>query len=179
MSEKDIRRCLRELESDSEEAFRHFYNLTYDRLYRIAFYYVKKEELAQEVVIEVFMNLWNKRKSLIEIDKLENYLFTMTKNAALDTLGKENRWDTVSADEVVLQEAGSDCSPEETLVCEELFARYVKALEQLPERCRQVFIALREEGKSYAQVAVEMSISEKTVDAQLQKALKLLKQMLL
>lgn len=70
-------------------------------------------------------------------------------------------------------------SPEDTLISEELFARYVKALDRLPERCRKVFIRLREEKQSYAQVAEELNISTKTVDAQLQKALTRLKEALL
>jgi len=56
------------------------------------------------------------------------------------------------------------------MISEELFAIYVKALDRLPERCREVFIRIREEKQSYAQVAEELGISTKTVDAQLQKA---------
>ena len=77
---------------------------------------------------------------------------------------------------VTLQE--QSCSPEETLITEELFALYVKALDRLPERCREVFIRIREEHQSYAQVAEELGISTKTVDAQLQKAVSRLKEMI-
>ena len=70
-------------------------------------------------------------------------------------------------------------SPEESLISEELFAIYVKALDRLPERCREVFIRIREEKQSYAQVAEELDISIKTVDAQLQKAVTRLKEMIL
>lgn len=61
-------------------------------------------------------------------------------------------------------------SPEDILVSEELFAHYVKALDRLPERCREVFIRVREEKQSYAEVAKELGISVNTVDVQLQKA---------
>ena len=69
-------------------------------------------------------------------------------------------------------------SPEESLISEELFALYVKALDRLPERCREVFIRIREEKQSYAQVAEELGISMNTVDAQLQKAITRLKEMM-
>ena len=75
-------------------------------------------------------------------------------------------------------EAQSD-SPEESMISEELFAIYVKALDRLPERCREVFIRVREEKQSYAQVAEELGISTKTVDAQLQKATTRLKEAIL
>ncbi len=93
----------------------------------------------------------------------------MVKNASLNYLEKENRRTTVSTETLPEPEAQSD-SPEESMISEELFAIYVKALDRLPERCREVFIRIREEKQSYAQVAEELGISTKTVDAQLQKA---------
>ena len=92
--------------------------------------------------------------------------------------GKENRHPTLSSEQLP-EVSGQADSPEDTLISEELFARYVKALDRLPERCREVFIRLREEKQSYAQVAEELNISTKTVDAQLQKALTRLKEALL
>ena len=65
------------------------------------------------------------------------------------------------------------------MISEELFAIYVKALDRLPERCREVFIRVREEKQSYAQVAEELGISTKAVDAQLQKATIRLKEAIL
>ena len=65
-----------------------------------------------------------------------------------------------------------------SLISEELFALYVKALDRLPVRCREVFIRIREEKQSYAQVAEELGISMNTVDAQLQKAITRLKEMI-
>lgn len=59
MTEQEVRRYLRQMkEEDSERAFHSFYNLCYDRLFRIACYFVKHEEWAQEIVLDVFMKLW-------------------------------------------------------------------------------------------------------------------------
>lgn len=165
-------------DEDSQQAFREFYDLTYDRLFRIAYYYVKHEEWAQEIVLDVFMRLWEQRARLPEISCIEDYCFILTKNASLNYLEKENRRATLSTEQLPEPSAQAD-SPEETLISEELFARYVKVLDRLPERCREVFIRVREEKQSYAQVAEELGISIKTVDAQLQKALTRLKEALL
>ena len=100
------------------------------------------------------------------------------KNASLNYLEKENRRTTVSTEVLPEPEAQSD-SPEESMISEELFAIYVKALDRLPERCREVFIRVREEKQRYAQVAEELGISTKTVDAQLQKATIRLKEAIL
>lgn len=179
MTEQEVRRYLRQMkEEDSEQAFHGFYNLCYDRLFRIACYFVKREEWAQEVVLDVFMRLWEQRSRLTEVNNIEDYCFILTKNTALHLLQKESRHTAQTA--ALTEEASAEtASPEETLISEELFARYVKALDRLPPRCREVFIRLREEKQSYAQVARELDISVKTVDAQLQKAIARLKETLL
>ena len=59
MTESEVRKLLRQMkEWSSQTAFRRFYDLTYDRLFRIAYYYVKREEWAQEIVLDVFLKLW-------------------------------------------------------------------------------------------------------------------------
>lgn len=179
MTEQEVRRYLRQMkEEDSQRAFREFYDLTYDRLFRIAYYYVRHEEWAQEIVLDVFIRLWEQRSTLPEVRNIEDYCFILTKNASLNYLEKENRHTTLSA--APLPEPADQAeSPEDALISEELFARYVKALDRLPERCREVFIRIREEKQSYAQVAEDLDISIKTVDSQLQKAVKRLKESIL
>ena len=58
-------------EQDSQTAFRDFYDMTYDRLFRIAYYYTHHEEWSQEIVLDVFMKLWEHRKQLLEITNIE------------------------------------------------------------------------------------------------------------
>ena len=174
MTEQEVRRYLRQMkEEDSERAFKGFYDLTYDRLFRIAYYYVRDEDAAQEIVLDVFMRLWQMRDRLPAVNS-----FILTKNASLNYLERENRQSPLPAEHLP-EPADTASSPEETLISEELFARYVKALDRLPQRCREVFIRIREERQSYAQVAEALGISVKTVDAQLQKATTRLKKMLL
>lgn len=164
-------------EQDSQTAFRNFYDMTYDRLFRIAYYYVKHEEWSQEIVLDVFMKLWQQRDTLPTVRSIEDYCFVLVKNASLNFLEKEGRRSSISTD-VVPEPEEESASPEDELISEELFARYVKALDRLPERCREVFIRVREEKQSYAEVAEALDISTKTVDAQIQKATARLKEMI-
>ncbi len=161
MTEQEIRRYLRQMkEEDSQTALQKFYDLCFDRFFRIAYYYLKQEEWAQEVVLDVFMKIWEKRESLQTIVNLEDYFFITVKNAALNYLAKEERQKQITeiiADKIADQE---------------------KALDRLPEKCREIFIRIREEKQSYAQVAKELKISINTVDVQLQKAVTRLRDML-
>lgn len=179
MTESEVRKLLRQMkEWNSQTAFRKFYDLTYDRLFRIAYYYVRREEWSQEIVLDVFLKLWEQRNTLTEVRNVEDYCFILVKNASLNYLEKEARRDFLNDNEMpdTPEESGS---PEEVLISEELFARYVKALDRLPERCREVFICVREEKQTYSQVAQTLGISVKTVDAQLQKATIRLKEMIM
>lgn len=101
MTEQEVRRYLRQMkEEDSERAFHSFYNLCYDRLFRIACYFVKHEEWAQEIVLDVFMKLWEQRARLPEVNNIEDYCFILTKNASLNYLEKENRHPTLSSEQL-------------------------------------------------------------------------------
>lgn len=101
MTEQEVRRYLRQMkEEDSERAFHSFYNLCYDRLFRIACYFVKYEEWAQEIVLDVFMKLWEQRARLPEVNNIEDYCFILTKNASLNYLEKENRHSTLSSEQL-------------------------------------------------------------------------------
>lgn len=178
MTEQEIRKYLRQMqEEDSQTALRKFYDLCFDRFFRIAYYYLKTEEWAQEVVLDVFMKIWERRESLHTIANLEDYFFVTVKNASLNYLEKEQRRRNIT-EEISETPPDQEYSPEETLISEELFAHYVKALDRLPEKCREIFIRIREEKQSYAQVAGELKISTNTVDAQLQKAVTRLRDML-
>lgn len=178
MTESEVRKLLRQIkEQDSQTAFRDFYNMTYDRLFRIAYYYVKQEEWSQEIVLDVFLKLWKQRSNLLNVRNIEDYCFILVKNASLNYLEKESRHTFIHPDSLP-EPQEQNYSPEESLISEELFALYVKALDRLPERCREVFILIREEKQSYAQVAEELGISMNTVDAQLQKAVTRLKEMI-
>ena len=126
MTEQEVRKYLRQMkEESSERAFKGFFDLTYDRLFRIAYYYLKHEEWAQEVVLDVFLTLWKQRDTLAAVQNIEDYCFILTRNASLNYLEKETRQnDSLSAD--LTESDASDPSPEENLISEELFARYVK-----------------------------------------------------
>lgn len=89
MTESEVRKLLRQMkELESQTAFRDFYNMTYDRLFRIAYYYVKQEEWSQEIVLDVFLKLWKQRSNLLDVRNIEDYCFILVKNASLNYLEK-------------------------------------------------------------------------------------------
>lgn len=120
MTESEVRKLLRQMkEQDSQTAFRDFYDMTYDRLFRIAYYYVKQEEWSQEIVLDVFLRLWKQRDTLLDVRNIEDYCFILVKNASLNYLEKESKYTTVHSS-CLPEPQEQSCSPEETLITEEL-----------------------------------------------------------
>lgn len=154
--------------NDSEQDFATLFHQNYERLFRVAFFYLQDDELAKDVTLDVFADIWNKRKTMIVPRNFRSFSFTMVKNAAINMLEKEQRF---SHDELPESDNGA-LNPGERLEQSELFEIYERALGELPERCREVFMRVKEDGMSYDETAQLLNISAKTVDAQMQKALK-------
>ncbi|MBO4598581.1 MAG: RNA polymerase sigma-70 factor [Bacteroidaceae bacterium] len=165
----DTERLLTNIQkNDSEQDFATLFHQNYERLFRVAFFYLQDDEMAKDVTLDVFADIWNKRKTMIVPRNFRNFSFTMVKNAAINMLEKEQRF---SHDELPESDNGA-LNPGERLEQSELFEIYERALGELPERCREVFMRVKEDGMSYDETAQLLNISAKTVDAQMQKALK-------
>ena len=163
--------------NDSERAFRALFDRHYERMYRAALYFVQNEDLAKEVTLDVLASIWEKRKTMIIPDDFRHYSFVMVRNAAINIIKKESALEgNVPITNVSSVDAGFSILPEELLEQSELFETYERLVSELPERCREVYMMVKEDGRSYAYVAQELNISVKTVDAQLQKALSFLRQ---
>ena len=84
MTEQEVRRYLRQMrDDDSQLALKKFYDLCYDRFYRIAWYYLHDDEAAQDIVLDVFFRIWQRRQSLQEIANLEDYFFITVRKMQL------------------------------------------------------------------------------------------------
>lgn len=183
MSDKEL--LTRIKDSGSEGALRELFERHYDRLYRVALYFTQQEEWAKEVTLDVFAHLWERRQTMVIPEDFRHYSFVMVKNGAFSMLRHEDPSNSprgggtgsLSSYEEAQDAAAEESAPDPQLLMEEseLFEEYERLLGELPDRCREVFVRVKEEGMSYAEVAAEMGISTKTVDAQLQKALQYLR----
>ena len=124
--------------------------------------------------MDVLADLWNNRHTMILPADFNRYTMVMVRNASINLWKKEQRHE--HDDEAAADLTGKRARSVETQVeDEELFQVYESAMEQLPARCREVWQLVKEEGLSYAEVAEQMEISTKTVDAQMQKAVTFLR----
>lgn len=164
------------LKEKSDKAFRLFFYHYHDFFFRVAIYYVRKEDDAQEVVLNAFMKLWKLPADSVDaIQNLKNYCFILVKNESLTFLSRCHEQGDVLEDGL---HTADRSTPESELLHDELLQVYAEAIDQLPARCKEVYINIKEKNKSYAEVAEEMGVSLKTIDNQLQKAVKSIKELI-
>lgn len=171
MEDKHTDTLLRKIAQDDNEAFRLFYDSYYLRVYRFASYFADSSLLIEEIVSDVFCIIWQNRKKLSLIESFEKYLYTITKNRAFYYLRKENKITFTELDSVS-DTLSHDVNPEYLTIDNELAVSLKEAIEELPERCRLIFLMAREEGLKYKEIAEILSISGKTVNAQMVLAIK-------
>lgn len=135
--------------------------------------FLPDEDDAREVVHRVFINLWEKRNDLDLSVSLRSYLFTSVQNRSLNVIRDRKKF---TAEEVPEMAGEWDVSTQ--IESMELEEKVREAIAALPEKCREVFEMSRFEGLKYAEIAQQLGISVKTVENQMTKALKILREKL-
>lgn len=156
------------------DTFDKVYMMYYSRMYRFAKEYVLFDEDAENIVQDVFLLLWEKRDVLEIQTSLSSYLFSLVKNRSLNFL----RHKTI-ADEY-MQELGAKLYSLEMLNStfssdEDIEQVLMSAIDKLPERCREIFLKSRVDGKKYREIAEELNLSVNTIENQMAIALKKLR----
>ena len=162
---------LQQLAVGEESAFTEIYNRYWRKLIALAYSHTKDKYLAEEIVQEVFLSLWNRRET-VEIKTLGGYLATAIKFSVFKhTYNSGRRAKIIER----FSSAQTADLPEE-IVHAKFLQEYINGIvEQLPEKCRLVYSYSRNEGLSIKEISTQMAISEKTAEAHLTKALKVLR----
>lgn len=162
------RDLLDRIASGDESAFRQVYGSFYKRLVQFAFAIVKTRESAEEIVEDVFVRIWQHRTSMPSIHNLRVYLYTATKNTALNYLSKKARESiTEPFDHIQIELGDAGITPEEILITTEMYRKLQETVEALPPRCKMIFKLVREDGLRYKEIAEILNISVNTIDVQM------------
>lgn len=163
--------CLQVAEKDDELAFGEIFKLYYPKLVVFAEAICKNKASAEEVVDNVFLKLWENRKTLPAINNLNYYLLVATKHKALDYLEKIKKQASVSLDHIEVEFGAIHINPENTLISAETVRIIHGIIDGLPQRCKLIFRLVKEDGLKYREVAELLNISIKTVETQMSLAL--------
>jgi RNA polymerase sigma-70 factor (family 1) len=157
--------------TDNQKAFEEIFQIFYERLLNFCIVYVKDKAYAEEIVSNVLLKLWMKRKES-EIRNLETYLFISVKNSSLNHLKQYSNLRLVYLEDSGVHDIVNPHDPGKELERRELIFKMNEAIETLPLQCKIIFKLVKEEGLKYKQVAEILEISPRTVETQLVRAMK-------
>lgn len=158
--------------NDDQLAYRQLFIQFYSKLSRFVMGFTKNKELTDEIVSDVFINIWRRRKNLVEIKNLKLYLYVSARNTTFNYLKKLHRENLTDLDLVEIELEDPFADPGAAMITREMNLKLKAAINELPPRCKLVFTLVKEDGLSYKQTAQLLNISESTVENQISIALK-------
>ena len=172
----DDRELLARLRAGETSAFDAIFRANYALLLRVAESMLRDRGAAEEIAQDVMLELWRRRESLDVTESVRGYLLQATRNRSLNAL--RHRAIERRSEPQIIEGTRRSSSTDSAVRAGELEAAIRAAIDDLPDRCRQVFELSRIEGLKYAEIATRLGISVKTVEVQMGKALRILRERL-
>jgi len=168
MDDKELKDLIFSIvEKDDKSAFEKLFRHYFIQLVNYTFSITKQKETSEDIVCDIFANLWNNRKTLHTINKLSYYLYAAAKNRAINHLSRNKAINYTNLDHVGEEILISQQNPENQYSEKQELNIIIEAIHQLPIRCKLIFRLIKEEGMSYREVADVMGLSVKTIENQM------------
>ena len=168
-----ISELVKAMKNGDQLAFNAIHNMYYDKLTAFVRMYTKDIQDAEDIVQDTFIKIWNAKDKLDTIDSFNSYLYRMAYNAFLDGRRKDvkeqNMLDSWKYKRML------DTIEEDDELKKRRIQKLKAAIELLPPRCKEVFLLCKFENRSHDEIATALSISKKTVQAQMCKAYTLIR----
>lgn len=170
--------------SNDEKAFNELFERHWARVYSVAFKFVRDEELALEIAHDIFINIWNKRATL-NIASFKSYVIT---SASYHGIRKNQQQKAIPIKYIENYDLGTEIhitsetfvynTGDEKMLKEDLDVKVSESLNELPKRCKEIYLMSRREHLSITEISQKLNISKRTVENQITIALKHLKSIL-
>ncbi len=162
---------VRRIRQGDQGQFESLFRSSYVSLVRYAKTLVKDHDTAEEIVQDLFFRLWQDREKILIESSLNGYLFRAVHNRCIHWINHA-RVVEKHAREMTLKEVENSDNPSDLIQYNELQSKIARIIERLPERCGRIFCMNRFDGLKYIEIAEKLSISVKTVEANMGRALK-------
>ncbi len=169
---------VRLIKRGEQSAFEILFRLHYNALIHFANTYVKRSDIADEIVQETFIKIWEIRSSIDETRSIKAFLYRCVHNNCLNYIRDQKKIVYLSSEFISELEGRFQLIDEnasnnyfEYLASEQLSALVHDSIMQLPDQCREVFLLCRFHDKSYQEIATQLGISVNTVKTQLSRAM--------
>jgi len=167
-----VKSIIESVSESDRNSFNEFYELFYDQIFRYSYFFLKDKEACKEVVSNVFFSIWQSRSKLKDIHNINTWMYVIAKNESNRYLIKNKNRNTFSLDEVSVHLHEADhTSTDDVLLEKEIDELLTRVINELPERCRMIFLMARQEGLKPKDIAERLSINESTVRVQMKIAI--------
>ena len=160
-----------------KDAFRFFFEKYYPDLCNLVNLYLHDSMMSEEIVQDIFIYLWEKKDTLKINSSVKSYLLRASKNRSMNYIRNEKTKLAIH-NKLTETDYNSYEMPDSVLDANQLRDIINAAIDSLPERCREVYILGKEKNLSYEEISGELGITVKTVEVQMGKALKRLREQL-
>lgn len=157
---------------DDQQAFIKLFRHFQPALKKFAYSICQNREDAEEIVEDVFIRIWMKRRTLDQVQNLKLYLYLATRNFSLNYCRNKHNTTQLNIDEMKIEFQSLLPDPQQQLLSLEIQEQIGKAIEELPHKCKVIFKLVKEDGLKQKDVAELLHLSLKTVENQLAIAVK-------
>jgi len=164
---------------DDQLAYKELFLRFQPRLRQFVYSIIHSQEASEEIVSDVFVRIWEKRKTLDHIHNLKLYLYVAAKNFSINHKRREDRMHTLELNDLKVEIESLDQNPHQLMIAGETLWHIQEAVRQLPPKCKIIFKLVKEDGLRQKEVAELLHLSPKTVENQLAVAVKKIGQSLL
>jgi RNA polymerase sigma-70 factor (family 1) len=173
-TERDL---LKKIAGGDEQAYKELFHHHWNNIYSVALVLTKSVELAEDMVQDIFLKIWQKREQFTAIERFEDYLFIMARNHIYTELKKKSR-DENFRQQVQTYFESSVSNADITLLTKETQEQIRKAIQQLTPQQQLVYKMSREEGLTHEEIAEKLNISRNTVRNHIVQSLKQIREYL-
>lgn len=166
---------LMQINNGDESAFKELFIIYRDRLFNYVFKVTKSREISEEIVMDVFLKLWDGKALVMEIENFPAFIFSIARNKSIDFLRK-------AAKDKILQELiwnevqmRDDVQSDDLVIVNDLKRELNVAVEKLSSQRRAVYKLSREEDMSYDQIAKHLHLSKNTIKNHIVASLRLIR----
>lgn len=164
--------CFEKIRSGDSSAFSWLFRKYYEPLYFFATRWIRDTQVAEDIVQDLFVKLWTNRQRLQIESNLKSYLYRAVKNRTLNIQKQVSKM-SHPEDQSSLPNI-SNSTPEQELIEKEKSTAIHRAIDDLPKKCRQIYLMKRYDNLTYGEIAEILDISINTVKTHMKRALKIL-----
>lgn len=170
----DLQKHIENLKKSDHQSFKVIFHELQDDVYRFLMYMIKDTDIAEDLLQDVFLKIWENRKNIKEEKSFKSYLFTIAKRLALGYIRHQNVVNRFNSRSDLTNI--TDRSPHFELEEKELEKDFNLALEKMNSNTRSIFLLSRIDNKKYYEIAEQLDISVKTVESHISKALSIIRE---